>query len=310
LEKARDFSGKLLGAKGLVALDVRSGMAIAISDSLDGMANDVPLVPGLMQQLRQTLSKPILSIWDRQFDGMATQKFSSRQGDAFLVRMNQKYVFAAESSVETLDAQGRRVLVEIGMMGRGEKAMRVRRITLFRPAEENVIVLTNLLDREPFTAEDLLDLYRKRWGIEQIFQQVTETFSLSHLIGSSPKATLLQLAYCLLLYNLIQVIKGYIAEDGKVLVSMVSTFYIFNDVRRELLAWAYHTDGICPHTHRDAEMMRNRLRELLRGKWNPITYKKASDKKPRGKPKPKKRLHGGHTSVQRILDGKVKVAAS
>jgi hypothetical protein len=312
LEETRGYSGKLLGAKALVALDVRSGMAIAMSDSLDGQTNDVPLVPALMEQVRGAMQKPILSIWDRQFDDVKTlKKLSSGPGDAFLVRMKQNYTFIPESCVETTDAQGRRLLDEIGLMGKGKKAMRVRRITLFRQDDEDdVVLLTNLMDRALFVAEDLLELYRKRWGIEQVFQQVTETFSLSHLIGSSPKATLLQFAYCLLLYNMIQVIKAYIAEDGKVLASTVSTFYVFNDVRRELLAWAYHTDGSWPHTHRDAEAMRDRLRELLRGKWNPITYKKASDKKPRGKPKAKQRLHGGHTSVQRILDGRVKVVAS
>jgi len=312
LEETRGYSGKLLGAKALVALDVRSGMAIALSDSLDGQANDVPLVPALMEQLREAIGKPLLSIWDRQFDDVATlKKLAARPGDAFLVRMKQNYTFIAESSVETVDAQGRAALDEIGLMGRGKKAMRVRRITLSRrDDEDDVVLLTNLMDRALFAAGDLLELYRKRWGIEQVFQQVTETFCLSHLIGSSPKATLLQFAYCLLLYNMIQVVRAYIAEDGKVLASTVSTFYVFNDVRRELLAWAYHTDGSWRRTHRDAEAMRDRLRELLRGKWNPITYKKASDKKPRGKPKAKQRLHGGHTSVQRILDGRVKVVAS
>jgi len=312
LKLTRGYSGKLLGGKALVALNVRSGMAIAMSDSLDGQTNDVPLVPALMEQLQGMMRKPILSIWDRQFDDVKTlKKLSSRQGDAFLVRMKQNYTFIPESSRETVDAGGRPVLDEIGVMGKGKKSLRVRRITLLRQDDEDdVVLLTNLMDRTLFAACDLLELYRKRWGIEQVFQQVTETFSLSHLIGSSPKATLLQFSYCLLLYNMTQVIKAYIAEDGKVLASTVSTFYVFNDVRRELLAWAYHTDGSWPHTRRDAEAMRDRLRELLRGKWNPITYKKAADKKPRGKPKPKQRLHGGHTSVQRILDGRVKVLAS
>jgi hypothetical protein len=310
LMKTRNYSGKLLGAKALVALNVRSGMAIAMNDSLDGQTNDVPLVKGLMEQLHQVIERPILSVWDRQFDDPATmKKIAVRPGDAFLVRMKQNYTFTVQSSRKTVDAQGRKVLDEIGLLGNIQ--MPVRRITLLRDdEEEDVVLLTNLMDRDQFPATDLLELYRHRWCIEQVFQQVTETFSLSHLIGSSPKATLLQFAYCLLLYNLIQVIKAYIADDGKVLASIVSTFYLFNDVRRELMAWAYHTDGQWPRMHRDAPMMRARLRELMRGKWNSIRYEKAVDSKPRGKPKPKRRLHGGHTSVQRILEGKVKVVPS
>jgi len=308
LKPTRGYSGKLIGAKALVAMNVRSGMAVAMSDSLDGLANDVPLVPALMAQLHEIVARPILSIWDRQFDDVRTLgRLSSRGGDAFVVRLKQQnHTFALESAVKTRDGQGRAVLDEVGVLGRGGNAMRVRRITLSRAGagEEDVVLLTNLLDREAFAAAAVLDLYRRRWGIEQVFQQVTETFALSHLIGSGPKAVLLQFAYCLLLYNLVQLIKVYVAADGKVLVSTVSTFYLFQDVRRELLAWAYHTGGQWPRHRRDAQQMRRRLSDLLRGSWDPIGYLKASDKKPRPQRAPPRQLRGGHSSVQRLLEGR------
>lgn len=313
LKPTRGYSGGLLGAKALVAVDARRGLAIAMSDSLDGLANDVPLVPALMQQVRQVIDRPILSVWDRQFDDARTLgHLSARDGDAFVVRMKQKHSFAVESAVQTRDAQGRRVRDEIGLLGKGKQAMRVRRITLWREGadEDDVVLLSNLLDRGAYGAADLLQLYRHRWGIEQVFQQVTETFALSHLIGCSPQAILLQFAFCLLLYNLIQVVKAYVAQDGGVAVAIVSTFYLFEDVRQELLAWAYHTDGSWPRMRRDATAMRQRLRQLLEGSWDPVAYTKASDKKPRAKPKPKLRLHGRHSSVQRVLEGKAKVRTS
>ena len=319
LKPTRGFSGKLIGAKALVALDLRRGMAVAMSDSLDGLANDVPLVPALMGQLRDQVypARPVLSVWDRQFDDVRTLlRLSEREGDAFVVRLKQKdHLFAVESAVRTTDAHGRAVPDEVGVLGKPGvpgKSMRVRRITLARTGEgeEDVVLLTNLLDRDAFPAADLLELYRLRWGIEQVFQQVTETFPLEHLIGSGPRAVLFQFAYCLLLYNLVQLIKAYVADDGKVLAGVVSTFYLFHDIRRELTAWAYHTGGTWPRRRRDAAQMRHRLRELLRGSWDPIAYAKASDKRPRKKPPPPKRLHGGHSSVQRVLEGRAKVMAT
>jgi len=312
LAPTRGFSGKLLGATALVALDARRGLALAMNESLDGMTNDVPLVAGLMEQLRHLIPGPILSIWDRQFDDVGTlRRLAARPGDAFVARAKQvQACFAVESSIESTDALGRRVRDEIGVLGQGKKTMRVRRVTLFREAEgeQNVVLLSNLLDRRACGAADLLALYKERWGIERVFQQVTETFSLSHLIGSEPRAVLLQFAFCLLLYNLMQLVRTYVAADGQVLASVVSMFYLFEDVRRELSAWAYHTDGSWPRVRRDAEAMRRRLRELLKGSWDPVAYTKASDKKPRPKPKPKRRLHGGYTSVQRLLEGKVRLA--
>jgi hypothetical protein len=319
LAPTRGFAGKLIGAKALVALDVRSGLAVAMNDSLDGMANDVPLVPGLMDQLRDHVcpARPILSVWDRQFDDVGTMRhLSARAGDAFVVRVKQAHArFAVESVVDSTDAAGRRVRDEVGVLGKGKRTMRVRRVTLFRGDAaagdgEDVVLLTNLLDRGACPAGDLLALYKERWGIERVFQQVTETFALSHLIGSSPKAVLLQFAFCLLLYDLMQVVRAYVARDGRVLASAVSMSYLFADVRDELTAWAYHTDGTWPRAtpRRDADGMRDRLRRLLRGSWDPVAYPKAADRKPRPKPPPKRLLHGGHTSVQRLLEGKVKLA--
>ena len=100
------------------------------------------------------------------------------------------------------------------------------------------------------------------------------------------------------------------ADDGKVLATTVSTFYLFQDIRKELAAWAYHTGGAWPRCRRDAGQMRRRLRERLRGSWDPIGYAKASDKKPRPKRAPPRQLRGGHSSVQRLLEGKAVVIES
>jgi hypothetical protein len=267
-----------------------------------------------MEQLHGLVPGPILSLWDRQFDDVKTmRRLAARDSDAFVARAKQSHAcFVLESAVESTDEQGRRILDEIGVLGKGKLTMRVRRVTLFRKAQgdEDVVLLTNLMDRRVVSAADLLSLYKERWGIERVFQQVTETFSLSHLIGSSPKATLLQLAFCLLLYNMMQLVKAYVAADGKVLATVVSMFYLFQDVRRELSAWAYHTGGVWPRVERDRNAMLRRLRELLKGSWDPVAYTKASDKKPRPKPKPKRRLHGGYTSVQRILEGRVRLVGT
>jgi hypothetical protein len=42
----------------------------------------------------------------------------------------------------------------------------VRRITLYRPGEETLILITDLLDATQHPATDLLALYLARWGIE------------------------------------------------------------------------------------------------------------------------------------------------
>lgn len=176
----------------------------------------------------------------------------------------------------------------------------VRRITLRRD-EDDVILFTDLMDEAAYPAGQLLALYRHRWGIENVFQEVTEIFALKHLIGSSPPAVLFQFSWCLLMYNLVRVIKAFVALDGMVKLAVVSAFGLFYDIKRELMVWSYLEAGPWRRQGRGVEQMRARLSELLRGSWDPVAYTKASDKKPRKK-RIRQPLPGGHTSVQRLLE--------
>lgn len=57
------------------------------------------------------------------------------------------------------------------------------------------------------------------------------------LIGGTPQATVFQFCYCLVLYNLIQVVRGYLAGAEGRGVETVSTEKLFEGVREELIAW-------------------------------------------------------------------------
>lgn len=125
------------------------------------------------------------------------------EGDHFLVRYHPKCGFHRDPTRpvrHTRDAQGRKILKEWGWLGAANHKLRceVRRVTLFRPDEEDMILMTDLLSSSEFPATELLDLYRERRGIERVFQQVTDVFGLKGLIGGTPQATIFQFAFCLL----------------------------------------------------------------------------------------------------------------
>jgi len=50
------------------------------------------------------------------------------------------------------------------------------------------------------------------WSIERVFQQITEVFELRHLIGRAPGAAVFQAALCLVICNILQVLRGYAAR--------------------------------------------------------------------------------------------------
>ena len=139
LKPTRPYTASLLGGKALVALNLRSGLAIAMSDTLDGMANDVPLVPALLEQVRALIASPVLSLWDRQFDDFTTfTHLQGRDGDSFLTRVRKGGLnFTVESCVESVDDKGRKIIDEIGTFVRssrkpGAGPLRLRRLTLMR----------------------------------------------------------------------------------------------------------------------------------------------------------------------------------
>jgi len=243
LKPTRGMTGGLLGGRALVAIDWETGLAVAMRGDSDGEANDVKHVGELVPRVREEFEAPILHVSDRGFcDLEQPRHFVQSAGDHFLVRYHPKVKFhrdTARAERSSVNAEGQTILETWGWIGSEKDRRRryVRRIELVRDSAESVILLTSLLDFDKFPATDLLWIYRERWEIERLFQKVTEVFGLSHLIGCSPSATLFQFALCLLLYNMIQVVRGYVAQTQNREPTEISSELLFRDVERELNAW-------------------------------------------------------------------------
>ena len=249
-----------------------------------------------------------LWVADRQFcDLIQTAAFTAAEGDHFLVRYHSKVHFCPDPTRpvrQGQDGQGRTYEQEWGWLGReGNKQRRyVRRITLHRPGEEDILLVTDLLDAESYPAEDLLALYLARWGIERVFQQITEVFHLNRLIATTPQGTLFQLSFCLLLYDMIQVVRGYVAVGQQRAVETISTELLFIDVSKQLVALneLVEAEGVVAllPAATSAAALRKKLGRLLGSVWSEC-WVKASPKK-RKAPAPKKGKRD-HTSVFRLL---------
>jgi hypothetical protein len=307
----RGYAGKLFGGKLLVAWQPTTGLAFAMSAHLDGEKNDSPLMPALLPQVAHALPGPRLGVADRQFCDLVQIERWRANGDHYLLRYHPKLTFhpdPARPTQTTTDERGRKVLEEWGWLGVPSRKERpyVRRITLQRgQGDEDIILVTDLLDAAAYPATDLLAVYALRWRIECVFQQITEIFSLDHLIASTPQGTIFQAAFCLILYNMTHVIRSYVAhcQEKPLAVEDVSTEMLFLDIRGELIglhlfATPLDLAALIPPT-RTSEQMRDHLRRLLTGLWRPL-WRKAVNKKPRPKVERAKKS-GAHTSVFRIL---------
>lgn len=307
----RHQPGKLYGGKLLVAYLPAEGVAVALAADVDGEANDIRSVPHLLPTVREVVTGPRLWVADRQFGDLTQPRRFAADGDHFVIRYSRNTSFhpdPARAAVGGTAADGRAVRQEWGWLGgetQGERRLYVRRVTLPRPGAEDVAVVTDLLDEGRYPAADLLAVYLTRWQIENVFQQITEVFHLQRLIGCRPPATVFQASLCLVLFNVLQLVRGHITagRPEPTAVEAVSGEQVFADLTRELVGLhevlsVEEVVGGVPMPGGD-ERVRTRLRVLLGGLWS-AKWEKVRNKKPRpGKPRP--RQSGAHTSVHRLL---------
>jgi Transposase DDE domain len=314
----RGAPGKVYGGKLLAALVPASGLVVALAADPDGEANDCRSVPQVLPRARARIAGPRLWIADRQFCGFDQIAQFAEDGDHYLIRQTRKIQFHADparAAVTGTDASGRTFIEQWGWLGAPTQRRRpyVRRITLIRPGEEEIMLVTDLIEAATYPADDLLAAYLARWGIERVFQQVTEVFALQQLIGSTPQATVFQGAFCLLLYNLIQVVRAQAAatRPAPCPVESLSSEQIFTDLRRQLIALTElvppaEVAALFPERV-GREDVTGRLGGLLARAWQPH-WIKAVNKRPRPKVTPVKQS-GAHTSVHKILQAHRKMRA-
>jgi hypothetical protein len=306
----RGRPGKVIGGKVLVAYLPRQGLAVAMAAERDGEANDIRLMPEAIPRARARIAGVRLWVGDRQFGDLNQPAALTEQGDHFLLRRSLKLGFHADPGRpprSAVDARGLAVTEQWGWIGAAKEKRRryVRQVHLARPGAEDVYLVTDLLDERAYPAEDLLAVYLARWEIERVFQKIVEVFHLEHLIGSTPEATIFQAAFCLALYNLLQVMRAFVAAGREGLAAeSVSMEKLFEDVQAELTTLVVlfppaTIAGWYAGEWSSAEVV-GRLERLLGGAWKE-RYRKAVNKKERPKSKNAKGS-GAHTSVQKILE--------
>src|SRR5262247_2221216 len=151
LKPLQGRKGGVLGGKALVALELRSGLVVAMATHPDGETNEAKLVPALLPQVREQVAGRRLWVADQQFCDLTQPAAFAQDNDHFLVRYHSKTPFypdPAQPAQRGVDGQGRVWEQDWGWLGSEQAKHRryVRRLTLYRPGEETIILLTDLLD--------------------------------------------------------------------------------------------------------------------------------------------------------------------
>jgi len=316
LVETRGTPGKLLGGKLLVAYRPRDGLVLDMVCDLDGETNEAKLIPALMPRLHARPGLPKLVVGDRLFCALKHFAEFTKENGHFVVRHARTLSFEPDPNrpaVTSTDASNRAVVEQWGWAGKPKDKLRryVRRITVERPTDEAITILTDLIEPDLYPAADLLSLYRIRWSIESTFQKVTEIFALGRFIGSTAEATVFQASMCFVLSNVVQVLQGYVVAQQQLTIEDVSTEQFCKDWHRQLSALKELVSvpmivSLLP-SDQTAEGLVELLDRLLGRMWKP-GWDKTRNKSPRASRHAAKQK-GAHTSVQRRRQArKAKVA--
>jgi hypothetical protein len=188
------------------------------------------------------------------------------------------------------------------------KTLMLRRITVklkeaTRDGDTEIHLLTNLPVKDA-SATKVAELYSKRWTIETMFQELTETLTCEVNTLGYPKAALFGFCLALMAYHAVSVIKAALrAVHGRDRVQQeVSGYYLSLEISQ-----AY--DGMmvaipARHWRVFRTLTSTELARVLKELASNINLRRYQ-KHPRGpkKPPPKKSKYknGGHVSTARLL---------
>jgi len=236
LEVLRETKAGALPGKSLVVYDPALEMAIDVFPCEDGHAQE----RSLLGQVLATVQAGDVWLMDRNFCvrdflcGIAGRDayFISRQhqGLSWEAVSPQRYVGQTDTGklyeqwVRVIDAEG--------------KAHKYRRIRVSlnkatRDGETELFILTNLA-KAGASAKRIAELYRKRWRIETMFQELEAHLHSEINTLGYPKAALFGFCVALVAYNVLAVVKAALrnVHGEETLDNELSGYYLAGNIAR------------------------------------------------------------------------------
>jgi hypothetical protein len=308
IEELRTMRAGALPGHALVVLDPELKMATDVFPCEDGHTQERALLGDVLA----SVTPNDLWIADRNF---CTTKFVfglfEREG-FFLIRQHTSTLYweklgKRQSQGKTATGKVYEQRVKLTDPGTG-RTKTIRRITieLFEPTRDGdrvMHILTNVPARRA-TAVRMAELYRKRWTIETMFQELTETLTCEIKTLGYPKAAVFAFCLSLVAYNAIAVVKAAMraAHGAEAVEKKVSGYYISLEISRTTTGmmiaipaqeWTVFHNLSC-----------SQMAKLLKALAAKIELSKYQ-KHPRGPKKPKPKKTSGakikHVSTARVL---------
>jgi len=296
----------VLPGQSLALLDAQRGLIMDLVPCEDGHAQERALLPELLRRL----PAGIVVVADRNF---CTTKFLfglRERGAFFIIRQH-----ASTLTWKTVEPRRRIGRIQTGVvyeqkveLADGPQRWRLRRITLQldRPTENGdteIHLLTNL-PAKAVSAQQIASIYRGRWTIEGVFQQLTAVLRCEVETLGYPKAALFAFATAVLAYNTYAVVKAALrsAHGEQVIEEKLSDYHLMDHVAKAHTGMDVAVDAVAwePYQRLSARQLgRQLVRWAKQVDLARYPKKKRGPKKPRPARKRGNRNH--HVATARLL---------
>jgi IS4 transposase len=306
LEPLRTVSAAPLPGKILVVMDPELGVAREVFLTPDGHAQERSLLDDVLQSVRER------DLWmaDRNF---CTMKFLFEIADKmafFLIRQHGQIQGRLKGGRKFIgDSSTGKVYEQKLALTHAGETRTVRRITieLLTPTRDGDMVL-HLLTNLPneVTALQCAELYRKRWSIETLFYEVTQTLACEVKTLCYPSAALFVFCLALMAANAVAVLKAALrATHGEKEADEMSAYYMALEIKQvhEGMMIALPTTEWTIFRKMSVAEFATQLKEMAA--HMDLEYYRKSKRGPK-KPPPTKSAYrnGSHVSTHKILKEK------
>ena len=172
---------------------------------------------------------------DRAYIDYAQMQRLTEEGVCYVTKMKKNLIYQTLSSVICVNKQAKVVCKDETILFQKETLQHTaRRVELWikdKNEYKHAVLLTNNFD---LTAEELAEIYKRRWAIEMLYKQLKQNFQLHFFLGDSENAIKIQV-WVTLIANLLstvikQMIKRRCAFSQVVTMIRLTLMYYINFV--------------------------------------------------------------------------------
>jgi hypothetical protein len=209
------------------------GSVIAYYDVFRGVLRSLDfyekLLGGEATRLRESLRqvpKGTLLVLDRGFSSVRLLAELSEHAVDAVVRITRSVV---AEEIRVLSRRGK-VTDRIVILGTGQKKARRTKVRLIEKLLEDGSVLrivTTVLDPTRLSAAAALELYRRRWTVERMFQDLKCVLGLRRMYAANTNAVGMQVYASAIVYTALRIAQGEIAHEHRIEPEEISVARLF-----------------------------------------------------------------------------------